>query len=767
MKKISSLLASAGLLVTSASYADKALDTIQRWAGMAGSGRLGLIDRKRNRLAKKLAISASLFGAIFLVGPTARAISLDDIQVWTGSGTNRAALVIEWSTPEVFNATTVPAPVTEKTLVWGYRFNGNNVNGSQMLSAILAADPKLYVAEEFGDFIVGTGYNLNNNGVIGITDGTATNYFTNGALANPSVDVDADQALNPGDLYWSGLNGPNWETWREAGELGGFLNSPNRGSAPYWTPDDTNSPYSGVHGQWQYSYGIDDAPLADGSWIGLTVAAGGDNYLDDNDPGTIAYNFHKHAPASPDGTYVAYVCNTNDFAVEIVSTNNVYSGSPYNDPLAILNRPALDFLDYFGDGTVHRSKIIEPPYWTDPDGNNVITEINKNGQITVKLGRKIYDNPNNPYGADLIVYGNSFFTAGHLTDFVDDDTDLNVATLSSAPNGSTHPTIVSVSQDGTNWFTYPTVAYLFSSEADRWDDTNSSWTDEEMNPTKPLNPFLYTNNFSGQTVASALDQFVGAAGGSSFDLKASGLPWIQYVRVASTSSTYTVIDAIAAVNPVVVGDALSITPDNLVAGITNLTFQNPTDLRERQIVLNFDFVNANARVNTASLSEFSALAPVTGTVSSAFQITLKPTDGTSTLNYLADIGLRAGENYAGNGDDLRVYQWGGTNWAARAFNFNPTNHEAFVTGITNFSAFVVSQIVPPQLNIQTVTSGTTNGFAFQFTPVPNCAATLERSTDLVTWTALYTFTATNAQPVTLQDFNVPDGKAFYRVRSNP
>ena len=47
----------------------------------------------------------------WLVISTAQAITLDDIPFWTGSGTNRAALVVEWNSPEVFNNTSVPAPV--------------------------------------------------------------------------------------------------------------------------------------------------------------------------------------------------------------------------------------------------------------------------------------------------------------------------------------------------------------------------------------------------------------------------------------------------------------------------------------------------------------------------------------------------------------------------------------------------------------------------------------------------------------------------------
>ena len=58
------------------------------------------------------------------------------------------------------------------------------------------------------------------------------------------------------------------------------------------------------------------------------------------------------------------------------------------------------------------------------------------------------------------------------------------------------PTTVSVSQDGINWYTYTNTPLLFPDNAYRWDDTNASWTDEQMNPTKPLNPFLYTNNLA-------------------------------------------------------------------------------------------------------------------------------------------------------------------------------------------------------------------------------------------------------------------------------
>lgn len=710
----------------------------------------------------KISLTLALAGA-FLVQKLS-AISLDDIQLWTGSGTNRAALVIEWNSPEVLNQTTVPALVANKTLVWGYRFNGN-ATGTQMFNAIVAADPRLYAVEHvdpnYGAGVDAIGFNLDGTGIAGVTDGTVaafTSAFTNGILMDTNLNIDAAQSLNRGDLFWSGFAGPYWQLWTELGDSGGFLNSPNRGTNEFWDAG------SYTQGEWASAYyGLDGLSLTNGSWIGFSVSAAG-YPLDTNDPDYYTdlaiFDNDEQAPPSPDGTYVAYVGNTNDFAVQIVSTNNLYSASPYNNPAAVLGRPTLKFLDHFGSGTAHRTKIIEPPYWTDTNGNDVITEISDGGQITVNMGRKIYDDPDHPYGVDFIVYGNSFFSASGLSGFVGDNTDLNQVKLGSSPGG--HPVTVSVSQDGVNWFTYSNTSALFPDNAYRWDDTNDSWTDEEMNPTKPLDPFLYTNNFSGRTVAAGLDQFVGAVGGTGYDLKASGLPWIQYIRVAPGAGTYTVIDAIAAVNPVAVGDALFIAPDNLTSGVTNLDFQNPGDLSQNWISLNFDSISAVSKISTVRLIEFSSFAPVVGNVSSAYQITLKPVSGGDTVNIQADVSMRAGKNYSGAGNDLRVYQWGGTNWLSRPFTFNPANNEVVVADVTNFSAFVVSQMVAPQLSVQSIT----NGFFCQFKPVPNCQNILERSTDLVNWTPIATNTPADSQPVTLQDSSVPTGKAFYRLQIN-
>ncbi|HXC35471.1 MAG TPA: hypothetical protein VNV43_06315, partial [Candidatus Acidoferrales bacterium] len=266
---------------------------------------------------KRILTALALAGALTLTH--AHAISLENIQLWAGSGTNRAALVVEWNSPEILNQTTVPTPIANKTMVWGYRFNGT-ATGTQMLEAILAADPKLYVMvnDEYGGaIVVGIGYNRNGNGVIGLTDGITTNYFANGLLTNNDI-ADSAVPINSGDLYWGGWNGPNWQLFTEANDTGGFYNSPNRGSNPYWDPNT----YS--QGQWDFAqYGLDGLYLTNGSWLGFSVAAAGYDSTNSSDPANTIANDDGQAPPSPEGTYVAYVPNTNDFAVQVVSTNSI------------------------------------------------------------------------------------------------------------------------------------------------------------------------------------------------------------------------------------------------------------------------------------------------------------------------------------------------------------------------------------------------------------------------------------------------------------
>ena len=94
--------------------------------------------------------------------------SFDDIQFWVGSGSKKAALVIEWHDNNSPDA-----------MVWGYRWDGE-ASGHDMIVAIAKADPRLVLLTQYtglmGYTICGIGYS---NQSLDIT------YDLAGAIANP------------------------------------------------------------------------------------------------------------------------------------------------------------------------------------------------------------------------------------------------------------------------------------------------------------------------------------------------------------------------------------------------------------------------------------------------------------------------------------------------------------------------------------------------------------------------------------------------------
>lgn len=79
-----------------------------------------------------------------------KSFTFDDIKFWVGSGSNQAAMVIEWHDGK-----------TPDALVWGYRWNGE-ASGHDMIVAIAKADPRLVLLTQqtgwMGYTIDGIGY---------------------------------------------------------------------------------------------------------------------------------------------------------------------------------------------------------------------------------------------------------------------------------------------------------------------------------------------------------------------------------------------------------------------------------------------------------------------------------------------------------------------------------------------------------------------------------------------------------------------------------
>ncbi|MCE5322244.1 PEP-CTERM sorting domain-containing protein [bacterium] len=170
-------------------------------------------------------------GAAALFCGSAGAFSFDDIRLWAGSGSNRAAMVIDWNDG-----------ISPQSIVWGYKWDGT-ATGKDMFDAVLALDNRLYASMEYwpsydGYTVYGIGYDLD-------ADGSG---FVSGVRQDAGGDEDG-YALDSDDHYCEG-----WFT----------------GYWSYYVAETTGS----LPSSWDYSgWGISARTLSDGSWDGWSFVS--------------------------------------------------------------------------------------------------------------------------------------------------------------------------------------------------------------------------------------------------------------------------------------------------------------------------------------------------------------------------------------------------------------------------------------------------------------------------------------------------------------
>ncbi|MHC4076314.1 MAG: hypothetical protein ACYSRR_04045 [Planctomycetota bacterium] len=264
----------------------------------------------------------------------------------------------------------------------------------------------------------------------------------------------------------------------------------------------------------------------------------------------------------------AYDYDPNDFVTEVVSYDSTGT-STYNYPEDALGRPAID-TDYLD---VLRPVVPVYQVWGTATSDQVVT-IGYGGHLIVKFNHKVADDKNNPHGIDFIIFGNAIELIGADWQY----TDPNDVIINGDAFGNyilKEPGIVSVSQDGIDWYTFNDGPYAddFAPTIGRVYDTNDPqgeyvgewtnlWWGQVTNPTLPIDPNLTAEDFEGKTVAYLCQAYGNSAGGTGFDLKnlasedyqalridpATGRRWIQYVKIENMD-TYNIekpeVDAIA------------------------------------------------------------------------------------------------------------------------------------------------------------------------------------------------------------------------------
>jgi hypothetical protein len=262
------------------------------------------------------------------------------------------------------------------------------------------------------------------------------------------------------------------------------------------------------------------------------------------------------------GDAFAYTYNASDFATSIIDYTqgtsvgkDWLSGEWFNNTTSALGRPTVDTT---GDNWYIPASTSVPVVSAYPAFRSTeLITIGNGGSLTVMFDHKVQNDPNNPYGLDLIIYGNAFQSMNGQG-WTNGDPSASILGSTCFTEAGT----VSVSQNGIDWYTFSnSYADTFAPTLGRVYDTDNPdtsigdwnlWWGAVTDPTLPLDPDVTSEDLAGLTVAEAAILYGNSAGGTAFDIGILGLDWVQYVRVSdlSGSSWTSEIDAFADVSAV-------------------------------------------------------------------------------------------------------------------------------------------------------------------------------------------------------------------------
>ncbi len=199
----------------------------------------------------------------------------------------------------------------------------------------------------------------------------------------------------------------------------------------------------------------------------------------------------------------------------------------YTQPDVALGQPAATT----SFGPVH---MFNPP-WESAD----LVALGDGGSLIVAFDEPVADDPLNPFGIDLLIFGNAGFFA-EPPDY--DKRHTDPAGLFGGDGGT-----VSVSADGTNFVEVVGAVAdgLFPTQP--W--TDPAWT-VPADFTRPVDPSLAISDFDGLTIEEALALYDGSGGGAGIDISGTGLAEIRFVKITYEGAGDVEIDAFADVTPV-------------------------------------------------------------------------------------------------------------------------------------------------------------------------------------------------------------------------
>jgi hypothetical protein len=216
---------------------------------------------------------------------------------------------------------------------------------------------------------------------------------------------------------------------------------------------------------------------------------------------------------------LAVAAQGSPWAVAVDSFTPGTGGAPsYPNPSASIGEPTRYTGVVFGFPSV--VSMFSPAF--DPGD---IVSIGRGGQLTVRLGETVSNDPSHLYGVDIILFGN----AGFADDQYPNGVNSNPAFLFGVGGAN-----IEISADGQNFVPvapladslFPTQGYLDSGPFDAVPGTVP--TDFR----RPMNPSLNLSSFDGLNYAQSLALYDGSGGGTPIDIAGSGLGAVNFVRIS-------------------------------------------------------------------------------------------------------------------------------------------------------------------------------------------------------------------------------------------
>jgi len=229
------------------------------------------------------------------------------------------------------------------------------------------------------------------------------------------------------------------------------------------------------------------------------------------------------------------------FADVMVFFDAGVGGAPgYDNPSVALGSPERMSGKCFG-----LSDVVSA--FSGPYCPNEIVSMGIGGELVLQFATPVTNDPNNLYGIDLLIFGN--------TSFIDEQ----------YPNGivggifSNDGGLIDVSANGVDWKPVagliadgpmPTIGYT---DAGPYDQTPGQ---QLTDFTRPVDPLVTPAYCLGSSNAQVIEKYRGSGGGVGIDLAPTGLNAISYVRIRVPEETpdNVEIDAVADVAPRQPGD---------------------------------------------------------------------------------------------------------------------------------------------------------------------------------------------------------------------